>query len=353
MRYISSVCLEEGMVVGKSVFNKDNKLLVGKGVLLRKNFIKRLNEEKILGIYIMEEHNKIELNRGYLQEIVKEKIYYMFKNFVMYEISQEKSKLIEELTNDTINNNDIILLLMDIYIYDYNLFDHCLEVGIYSIILGIAVDLRKKDLCDLILAGLLHDYGKLFIDKKVYNKTSKLTIVEYNSMKEHSYFGYNYLKQYDLSTSLMAGILDHHENYDGSGYPNNKAREDISLFGRIISISDKYQALISNRPYRKALLSSEAMEYIMGDGGGIFDPKLCKCFCTSIAAYPIGRKVYLSNGILGEVVAHNYGAPLRPKIKIIDENDKTKESIELNNENCEIDLGDMKNSRNITIIGWI
>jgi HD-GYP domain-containing protein (c-di-GMP phosphodiesterase class II) len=138
------------------------------------------------------------------------------------------------------------------------------------------------------------------------------------------------------------GILDHHEKYDGGGYPNNLKGDKISLYGRIISVADVYDALTSDRSYRKALLPSDAMEYIMGSTTTLFDPNVVKVFVKKIAAYPIGTCVKLSNGLTGIVVQNYENFCMRPRIRIFKDHDK-----EVNP--YEIDLADFK-TLNITVI---
>jgi HD-GYP domain-containing protein (c-di-GMP phosphodiesterase class II) len=129
--------------------------------------------------------------------------------------------------------------------------------------------------------------------------------------------------------------LDHHERYDGAGYPNGKTGNHISVFGRIISIADVYDALISNRPYRKGLLPSEAMEYIMGGSGTLFDPVFVTVFSRKVAAYPTGMCVKLSDGRKALVLKNFENYSMRPNLKII----PTGEILELRNIN------------NLTIVG--
>ena len=117
-------------------------------------------------------------------------------------------------------------------------------------------------------------------------------------------------------------IYQHHEKYDGTGYPLKIKGKKISLFGRIIAITDVYDALVSDRPYRKGVLPSEAIEFIMGNSDTIFDQGLVKVLSTRIAPYPIGTCVTLSNGLIG-IVVENYSTHcLRPSVKIVQAGDK-------------------------------
>jgi len=153
-------------------------------------------------------------------------------------------------------------------------------------------------------------------------------------MKKHSQLGYDYAKEkFRLPTVSYAGIIDHHEKFNGSGYPSGKAGREISLFGRIITMADIYDALTSERPYRKAMSPSEAMEYILGGSESIFDPQVVGVFIRKIAPYPVGTTVKLSNGCTAIVLENYESVCLRPRVRVIREMGKDVEPYELNLKN--------------------
>jgi HD-GYP domain-containing protein (c-di-GMP phosphodiesterase class II) len=191
-------------------------------------------------------------------------------------------------------------------------------VAVLSIGLGAAIGFDKIDLCNLGFGALLHDIGKVFISKEILNKKGPLSDEEFIEMKKHSFWGYEYLvREFVGNISAQAGILDHHEKFSGGGYPNNTKGEKISLYGRIITIADVYDALTSDRPYRKGLNPAEAVEYIMGGTGALFDPDLVKLFITKIAPYPVGTTVKLSNGLVGIVTDNFENFCMRPNVRVI------------------------------------
>jgi len=235
--------------------------------------------------------------------------------------------------------------MVDLKVFDDYTYYHSVNVAVLSIVLGTALGLDKTELCNLGFGALLHDIGKVFIDKNILNKRGPLTDDEFTLMKKHPSLGYDYLiKEFGGSLSSQLGILDHHEKFRGDGYPNNIKGEDISLFGRIISIADVYDALVSDRPYRKALIPSEAIEYIMGATYTFFDPELVKVFITKIAPYPVGTCVKLSNGLIGIVTENFESYCLRPNVRVFQDGD-------LKVTPFEIRLADHK-SLNITVIDF-
>ncbi len=232
--------------------------------------------------------------------------------------------------------------MVDLKIFDDYTFYHSVNVAVLSLIIGISVDLPRPELYKLGLGALLHDIGKVFISKKILSKEGPLDIEEFDEIRKHPTLGYEYLtKHYDVPAKSNLGALQHHERYDGSGYPSNLKDESISDFGRIIAIADVYDALTSDRPYRKALLPSDAMEYVMGGSGSMFDPQYVLKFTRKVAAYPLGTIVRLSNGSVGIVVLNYEDCCTRPRIRLVPQK-KTDEHIY-------VDLKDDKNATNLTI----
>ena len=136
-----------------------------------------------------------------------------------------------------------------------------------------------KELSLLEIAGLLHDIGKIGIPDYIISKTGKLTPEEYEIMKEHSKKGYEILKQItEYQNTVAKWILHHHERWDGKGYPEGLVGEEIPIESRILTISDVYDALTSDRPYRKAWSKEKALSFIKENSGIIFDPKVVKVF---------------------------------------------------------------------------
>ncbi len=163
---------------------------------------------------------------------------------------------------DTINNNDPREKA------------HSENVSINAVLIGKAYGLDEEKQRALEIAGLMHDIGKIAVDSTLLNKQSTLTESEYIEIKRHSEIGYQILKSVDLYTSLAEIILHHHERWDGNGYPYGLAGEEIPLLSRIIAITDAYEAISSDRPYRTGRSHREALLEIQKHSGTQFDPKL-------------------------------------------------------------------------------
>ena len=160
--------------------------------------------------------------------------------------------------------------------------NHVEETAAIALRIGKMFKLSQKALEDLSHAAILHDLGKVAIDKKILLKKGKLTPSEWKIIKKHPVIGSEIIKTIHALRGAVAGVLYHHERYDGNGYPEKLRGEEIPLIARVVAIADTYQALTSDRPYRKAFSHKEAIEIIKGESGVHFDPEIVKAFLKAI-----------------------------------------------------------------------
>lgn len=182
---------------------------------------------------------------------------------------------------------------------------------------AIAMGCGRSDLQDIGLGAFLHDLGKIMIPISILNKNARLLPEEYDEIKKHPYYGYDMLKNEFMSNGT-SGIIayEHHERVDGSGYPNGLKSEDIHQFSKIVAVADVYDALVSDRPYRKAFQPHQVLEIFESQSGG-FDSTCLQLFFRHVAAYPVGTIVGLNTGLIGVVVFNQVGFTTRPRVRII------------------------------------
>lgn len=181
------------------------------------------------------------------------------------------------IIDDVLENKDVLYNLVDLKIYDDYTYQHSVNVTILSVVMGINIGLSEKELKELALSAIIHDIGKVFIPSDILNKKSSLTGREFEKIKTHVIEGSNFVcSKLNFTESVHLGMVEHHERWDGSGYPYGHVGRKISLFGRIIAVADVYDALSSDRPYRKRLSPSDAFEYVVAHSGSHFDPEIIR-----------------------------------------------------------------------------
>lgn len=159
---------------------------------------------------------------------------------------------------------------------------HCQRVMEISCEIAASLNLDDESIQDLKYAAVLHDIGKIGISARILNKTDTLTEQEYEEIKKHPEISYNILKNVEFLNKGLRAILEHHEKYNGSGYPNNLKGEEISLLGRILCIADAFDAMTSNRTYRKSMSMEVAVNEIERCKGIQFDPNVSDVFIKMI-----------------------------------------------------------------------
>lgn len=204
----------------------------------------------------------------------------------------------------------------------YELFKHTINVALLSVLIGTHLGYENKELRDLTLGAYLHDLGKLLIPREILNKPACLTEEEFAIMKQHPLMGEELLNDTQgLPRSVLATIKEHHERWNGLGYPYGLKENDIHFNAQIVAVADVYEALTADRPYRKGLPPYHAMEIIFAGSGIDFNPSVVKAFRESLILYPENVKITLNTGEIGVVVAIPVQRPTRPLLRLLFDNE--------------------------------
>lgn len=331
MRSISLSNARPGMILGKDIYTSEGTILLSKGIKLTEYFIIRLNQMGFLDLYIDDDITKdIEI-----VDIINEKTRIMAKGALMEAMNAVKMKkeldvkkikmLVNSIIDEILSSKNIMISLSDLRTVDEYTFGHSVNVAILSLVMGKALGLNELKLRDLGIGAILHDIGKTKIPNEILNKKGKLENEEIEIIKKHTTLGYEILKKYDDISSLSKGaVLFHHERIDGSGYPFGKKGKDIHLFGRIVAITDTFDAMTSNRIYKRKVSNGEALEFILSTGMTNYDYELVKIFMNHVTIYPLGTIVKLNNGEKAIVIDNNKDAPTRPIVRIISKDDSQR-----------------------------
>ncbi|MCH9006546.1 HD domain-containing protein [candidate division KSB1 bacterium] len=161
---------------------------------------------------------------------------------------------------------------------DY-LYQHSVNVAVHSILIGQKLDFHDKKLLTLAISALLHDFGMMFVDDAIVNKTTRLEEAEFEQVKEHTTKGFTHLVRNCFFDGMITiASVQHHERYDGHGYPKSLEGESIHEYSRIIALTDFFDAWTSDRPHRRLNSVEHAMEFIRANQSTIFDPTLAARF---------------------------------------------------------------------------
>lgn len=232
-------------------------------------------------------------------------------------------KAVSECVDSILHSPDAMLWLSQLRNKDEYTAQHSLNVCILSIVLGRHINLSVADLNKIGLCGMMHDIGKLLIPPEILHKASPLDEEETRIMKTHTRLGYNLLRDSDNISSIVAIVaLTHHEQLDGKGFPRRLEESGISHFTKIVSIANSYDAMTTDKGYKKGKTHLEATQILTNLTGTHFDPTLVVKFIESIGVYPPGSLVELTNGAVAMVVEVHENAKLRPKIVIILDEEK-------------------------------
>ncbi len=193
-----------------------------------------------------------------------------------------------------------------------------INVTILASIMGSVLKFTSHRLIQLATGALLHDTGMVKVPKAILGKKERLSPEEMNQIRTHPIHSYRVITK-DLKYPEEIGViaLQHHERWDGQGYPRKLRGEDINLAARILAVADAYVSMINNRPHRNSMIGYSAMKNLLNDNGRHFDPKILKVFLESMGIYPIGSIVQLNNSAIGRVVQTHPEAPLRPAVELM------------------------------------
>ncbi|MBQ2804117.1 MAG: HD-GYP domain-containing protein [Lachnospiraceae bacterium] len=325
------------MIIDQSLMDRTGRVLIARKTSLDAFMIKELGKMGVGGVYIREgeeEPEELEISPQAAEVIQKLEKEDKKKVKLTESVKKRVSEGIQFLYSDTSNNaftdtanniagdlmkaiseNDAVALNIDaLKISDEYTFKHSVDVATMAMIIAKQMQMSQKDVYNVGVAGLLHDVGKSKIPNEILNKPGRLSEEEFEIMKQHSVYGYRILKEKEgICNEILMGVLQHHEKINGKGYPMNVLDKQICPYARILSVVDIYDALVTERPYKKAFSQRDAVEMLMSMTEEL-DINAMKSFLTSVILYPVGSIVSLSNGERARVVENNPGYPMRPKL---------------------------------------
>jgi len=314
--------LVPGMKIAETILNDYGAIVVSEGTVLDDKLISKI---KNLGMYRLqifeEEHIKFEsksvFRKKYNENVkkVKELIWDISNGSDLN--SSKVDKVVDSVLEKAEERSDIISCLNEIRSADEYTYSHSVNVSFVSMLIGRWMKLSEDKIKLLVQAALLHDIGKTKVPFEILNKPGKLTDEEFEEIKKHTVYGYRILEKVpSVNRDVLAAVLMHHEREDGSGYPTGLTGEKINLFTKIISVADIFDAMTSNRVYKKKETPFDVFKYMEEDSIGKLSPVVVNVLLNNMANYYMGDKVRLNNGDIGEIVYINPRCVSKPIIKV-------------------------------------
>jgi HD-GYP domain-containing protein (c-di-GMP phosphodiesterase class II) len=229
-------------------------------------------------------------------------------------------------------NNICVHLLQDLRDHPDNYVDYILggevsghelakssvNTAILSALIAQGLKLPNHKIHNIVAGALLHDVGMLRLSKGITEKKGGLSEAELEQIKSHPGHSSKIVtKELFGGQEVNMIALQHHERWDGKGYPNSLQGDAIDIGARIVSVADAFEAMVSKKSYRNSLIGYQAIKNLMADNGSRFDPAVISIFTKIMGIYPIGSIVKLNNGAIGRVISVHTDAPLRPIIQML------------------------------------
>jgi len=209
--------------------------------------------------------------------VIRQIFHQYFDNLISLEQKVEKI--------NHLNHSFLTALAASIDARDAYTSGHSQRVAHWGREIAVAIGLPKQEVDQIYYGGIIHDIGKIGIEDKILNKAGRLSSEEFAKIKEHTAIGYEIIKQSGVFEDLLPAVRSHHERLDGSGYPDQLSGDNIPLIAKILAISDSFDAMVSDRPYRSGMPVEEALKRLRDGAGSQYDPYLTEVFIKIIESY--------------------------------------------------------------------
>jgi len=345
MRIIPVNCITQETTLAKTIYNSNGNILLRNGTTLTTSLLEKVKAAGVTTVYIDDGYSDVEIEdviKPELRHAAVKTIKETFKTIeqdiaskmdaglelnkrlkvkVMNKYLESLKGVSDSIIEDILKSHNLLINVIDIkHLGDYA-YEHALNVAILSLITGIELRMKKHDLYTLFTGAILHDLGKVFIDQEILEAGDDLSEEQLELYQTHPQQGYNYVKDNKgFSATSKIVILQHHEHYDGTGFPNGTPGDNIHKNARIVAVCNTYDKMVSDAPGSPAIPANEAIEYIMGNAGTKFDFDIANIFVRKINPYPIGTLVDLSSDQTAVVIGTNADYPLRPIVQVLELN---------------------------------
>ncbi|GAC1313520.1 MAG: HD-GYP domain-containing protein [Chloroflexota bacterium] len=367
MHRVRTTDLDEGMLLGRNLYNARGDVMLARGTLLNDGFVSSIQNRGYHFVYVMDgiadDVEPFGLISQRLRSTTVRNLNAMFElmtdavrpvtdaaieegahvlTALPVKLGTAVERQIARLESDVEHLMDeafeaqILQGVASLKSHDNYTFEHSVDVAFYGVMLGRRLALDHEYLKDLALGCLLHDIGKMYVDERILNKPGRLSEAEFRHVRRHTVLGFQLVRQMPLDTPRPAHIaLQHHEHQDGDGYPNGltganrlsrtpRERFDssrIMLLSELAAVADVCSALSSDRPHRPALPAADVLATLRSMTGNHLNREAVDAFVSMVDVYPVGLHVRFRcgphRGAYGIVVACSQQAPNRPTVRLL------------------------------------
>lgn len=333
---------ELGQKTLEPIFTSDGHLLVNEGTIVSYDLVKKLKKHNIQQVKTLHDLALANQRPTVSKEQVEASICAVEMVFTdvlegdqltaQTSISEEHIHLVKEVVSKLMitlsTSTDLLYTVTELMNTDIDTYRHSVNVAILSILTAKSMGYVTCEIEEIALGALLHDIGKALVPGGLVTKTGKLTENEVFAMKEHPQLGFDMVKDLNFLPYAVKQIIRyHHEKLDGSGYPYGISGLRIPRYVRIVTLCDMYDAMTSNRSYRKRMPIYTALEILMKDAIYKLDPEVYRHMTSRICLYPTGLGVILSDDRIGIIHEYRHSNPTRPVIELV-EFSKVKGSVQ-------------------------
>lgn len=314
LKRYSTEDLKAGMVVGRSIYDESEKELVVEGTVLTNQLIFSILDRPIISVLVREARavesmvDQHIMDEGYVRQydcVMQEmrRIFQEARECGSVDVASIQ-KFVRSYFMEMVDGQKAINHVHNLFREDDYLLHHSINVAILVGVLGQWMRLKKSEVENLVLAGLLHDIGKTQIPLEILEKPGKLSPEEMRVARQHSAKGFDLVRYGVLreKADILYGILQHHERMDGSGYPAQLGGERISDFARILAIADIYDAMAANKVYAAKRSPFEIFGILADDMAQKLDTRFCVLFIKNVCHSLNGNWVELSNGKRAKII---------------------------------------------------
>lgn len=345
MRAMTLDHISPPLKLGRTLYAGDGRVLLHRGTELSDEYVEHLRELGFEALYVDDPRDPSQvLPADLVSEQTRAEAMGAVKEAFGHLLNVRGSKFVHDwsgrralyvaassITNEIMSCKDLCFQMSELRSNDGYTFAHSVNVAILGMALARKLHVPHNQLVDLAIGLLLHDIGKLVLPENLRDPDRQLTEEEQVEYQKHARGGFALIQALGGSFSAHTKIiaLQHHEHWDGSGYPKGLKEGEIHLFAQICAITNTYDRLTTSKAYGFKALPHEALEYLMGSCGRLFSLDMVRMFLEIVAPYPLGTMVKLNTGETGVVVRIDKGMHQRPVLRLLKDGAMYGEDFEL------------------------